>query len=58
MHTFKIYYENADTDELRKYLGDMQADTMMEALQKASEYYEVPSHDLVAEQITKNTLFR
>jgi len=58
MHTFKIYYENADTDEPRKYLGDMNANTMGEALQKASEYYEVPSHDLVAEQVTKNTLFR
>lgn len=51
MHTFNIYYENADTDEERKFLGTIQANTLGEALQKASEYYEIPSHDLVAIQI-------
>ena len=51
MHKFHIYYENADTDEPRRYLGDIWADTMGEALQKASEYYEVPSYDLVAVQV-------
>lgn len=45
-------------DEPRRYLGNIDADYMGEALQKASEYWEVPSHDLVAEQITKNTLFK
>lgn len=51
MHTFQIYYENADTDEPRRLLGTMQADTMGEALQKASEFWEVPSYDLVAVQL-------
>jgi hypothetical protein len=51
MHTYEIYYENADTDEPRKFLGTIQADTMADALHKASQYYEVPSYDLVAVQI-------
>ncbi len=50
MHTFDIYYENADTDEPRKRLGVITADTMGEALNKASQYWEVPSYDLVAIQ--------
>jgi hypothetical protein len=51
MHTYEIYYENADTDEPRKLLGTIQADTMGDALHKASQWYEVPSYDLVAIQI-------
>ena len=51
MHTFEIYYENADTDDPRKLLGTIQADTMGEALHKASQYWEVPSYDLVAIQV-------
>ncbi len=58
MHTFEIYHEPADTDEPRKLLGTIQADTMAEALHKASQYWEIPSHDLDSYQITKNTLFR
>lgn len=46
--TWMIYLEEADSDEPRKYLGTINANTMAEALQKASEYWEVPSHDLVA----------
>jgi ubiquinone biosynthesis protein UbiJ len=57
MHTFKIYYENADTDDEKRYLGEIQASSMGEALHKASQWYEVPSYDLVAEQITPNRLF-
>jgi hypothetical protein len=52
MHTFEIYYEEADSDDPRRFLGMMSANTMGEALQKASEYYEVPSHDLVAVQVS------
>jgi hypothetical protein len=51
MHTYEIYYENADDDEPRKFLGTIQADTMGDALHKASQWYEVPSYDLVAVQI-------
>ncbi len=39
----------ADTEKV--YLGIITADTAAEALQKASEYWEYPSHDLVCEQI-------
>jgi len=57
MHTFEIFYENADTDEPRRLLGTIQADTMGEALHKASQYWEVPSYDLVAVQVV-NKSFR
>jgi len=53
MHTFQIFYENADTDEPRRVLGTMQADTMSEALQKASQYWEIPSYDLVVVQLVE-----
>ncbi len=46
MQTWNVYIERADTDELARFLGLVRADTMSEALQKASEYYELPSHDL------------
>lgn len=50
MHVYEIYYENADTDEPRRYLGTIQAETMADALKLASQYYEYPEHDLVAVQ--------
>ncbi len=51
MHQYKIYYEPADTDDEKVYLGTITADTAADALQKASEYFEYPSHDLVAELV-------
>ena len=53
LNTFDIYYEPADTDEPRRWLGMVDADTMGDALQKASEWWEVPSYDLVAVQVQK-----
>ncbi len=50
MHTWQIFFEDADTDEPRRYLGEVQADTMAEALQLAAEYYEYDSADLMAVQ--------
>lgn len=47
MHTFEVFYENADTDEPKKYIGEIRAHSASEALQKASEFWEVPSYDLV-----------
>ena len=44
---FDIYYEEADGDEPPRFLGVMRADTGAEALQKASEWWEVPSYDLI-----------
>ena len=53
MNRYKIFYENADTDEPRSYLGFFDAMTQVEALQKASEWHEVPSYDLVAVQMER-----
>lgn len=53
MHRYEIYLEPADTDDPRKLLGEIRANTMGEALQKASEYWEIPSYDLVAIQIVE-----
>ena len=50
MHTFDIYYENADTDEPKRFIMTIKANTMGDALQLASEYLEIPSYDLVAVQ--------
>ncbi len=48
MTTFKIYLEKADTDDVRSYLGILEAETMSKALEQAAQYYEYPQHDLVA----------
>lgn len=48
MASFDIYYENADTDDPKEYRMTIAARTEADALQLASEYLEVPSHDLVA----------
>jgi hypothetical protein len=45
--TFDIYYEEADGDDPARYLGTITANSGAEALQKASEYWEVPSYDLI-----------
>jgi hypothetical protein len=58
MHEYRIYYEPADTGDEKVYLGNIQADTMADTLELAAQYYEYPSRDLVAEQITPNTLFK
>lgn len=51
MHQYEIYYENADTDEERQFLGHVYADTMSDALDQAAQYWETPQHDLVAVQL-------
>lgn len=51
MHTWQIFFEDADTDEPRRYLGEVQADTMSDALDLAAQYYEIPAYDLVAVQV-------
>jgi hypothetical protein len=50
MYTWDVYYEPADTDEPAQFIGTVTADTMSEALQKASQYFEIPSHDLVVKR--------
>jgi hypothetical protein len=48
MNTFDIYYEESDGDDPKEYRMTIRAWTMIDALQIASEYLEVPSYDLVA----------
>ncbi len=50
LHTYRVYYENADTDEPKRMIGAIMADTQTEALIKAALYYEHPQYDLVVEQ--------
>ncbi len=50
MYTWNVYYENADTDEPRLFIGTIRAISMAQALELASQYYEYPSHDLVVER--------
>jgi len=50
MYTWDVYYENADTDDPRRFLGQVQADTASDALDLAAQYYEIPAHDLVVER--------
>lgn len=50
LYSWHVYYENADTDEPRRFIGLIEEDTMALALQKASEFYEYPSHDLVVKR--------
>lgn len=57
MHTWKVFYEEADGDDEKRYLGTLNANTGGEALNLASQYYEMPSHDLVVEQQDKQVLF-
>ena len=54
MHQFEIYYENADTDEPRQFLGHVNADTMSDALDQAAQYWETAQHDLVAVQLKES----
>lgn len=53
MHTYHIFYEPADTDEERRFLGIVTADSVSDALDKAAQYYEIPQHDLVAVLVSR-----
>jgi hypothetical protein len=48
MQAFRIFFEEADSDEPRKLLGELQAQTLSDALDLAAQYYEIPQYDLVA----------
>lgn len=50
MFQWNIYYEAADSDDPRTFLGVINADSMAQALDLAAEYYEYSEHDLVAER--------
>jgi hypothetical protein len=50
MYTWNVYLERADDDEPAEFIGTIQANTMGLALEKAAQYYEYPSHDLVVKR--------
>ncbi len=52
MATFKIYLEKSDTNDVRTYLGVVEARTMSLALDLAAQYFEYPQYDLVAVQVS------
>ncbi len=47
LKVYRVYYEEADGNAPKEFRCFMQAETEGEALQKAAEYLEVPSYDLV-----------
>ncbi len=56
MAIFSIYYERADHDKEQVYIGDMQAETMSDAIDMAAQYYKVPLNGLIAVQVDEETL--
>lgn len=51
MHEYAIYYEPADSDQVREFLGTLWAETMSDALHLASQWFEIAEHDLIAIEI-------
>ena len=43
MSEWNVFFEDADTDEPRRYLGVVRADTASEALNLAAQFYEIHS---------------
>lgn len=48
---WNVYLEEADSDEPKKFIGQVQALYEGQASQFASEKYEKPSHDLVVKRL-------
>ncbi len=46
MYKWNVYYEDADTDEEKRFIGTIEALYEGQALDLASQYYEHASHDL------------
>jgi hypothetical protein len=42
-----VYHEPADTDDPPKPIGTIEGMSQSEALERAAQYYEIPSYDLV-----------
>jgi hypothetical protein len=49
MYTWKVFYENADTDDPRCYIGTIQGESAAQSLENAAQFYERPMYDLVIE---------
>jgi hypothetical protein len=54
MRQYRIYLEPADTDEEHVYLGTVQADTTINALDVAAQRNEIPQRDLVAVPLSED----
>lgn len=51
MYTWYVYYENADTDEPARFIGIIEADTMVQALERAARLFKYPEHDLIVKKV-------
>jgi hypothetical protein len=51
LYTFQVFLERADEDEPARPIGTISGDTVAQALERASQLYEYPSHDLLVRQV-------
>ena len=54
-NVWNVYYENADTDEPKHFIGTIEAPYEGKALELASEFYEHPSYDLIVKRSDLDT---
>ena len=54
-YLWNVYYENADTDEEKKYIGTIEATYEGQALHNVSQFYEHPSYDLIVKRSDLDT---
>jgi len=50
MLTWDVFYEPADTDAPRQWIGTAQGDTMAQAIANAAQFYERPGYDLLVKR--------
>ena len=50
LHSWEVFHEPADDDALAKYIGMVLADTMVQALDTAAQYFEIPQYDLIVKR--------
>jgi hypothetical protein len=53
LYTWDVFYEEADSDAWRQWVGTREADTQAQAVEQAAQFYERPSHDLLAKRAPK-----
>lgn len=46
---WNVYLERADNNQPAQFIGTIGAESQEQALIKASQFYEIPAHDLVVE---------
>ena len=49
-YTWNVYFEDADTDDEKRFIGTIEAVYEGQALELASQYYEHASHDLIVKR--------